>query len=286
MAEEFTLFKQQMELCLLLEHNIAEKEPRARKIMLTIGKPGMEKINNSNLTETEKKDPDKIWGLFENQLTNKVNFRIHRLEFIRYKIKPEEDLHSFVERCREKGHHCDFTPEELAERVIELVISSTSCEEFQKFLLDQQKGYSIENMLKEGLKYEGLSANRKHLSSLNSTPTLEKPCGNCETSHPPRRCPAYNDKCNYCDNKGHWEKMCRQKANKKPKDNQPRYERHRSPARGRRRSRSPSKHRDRPTREIKADNDANDEQVESLNFYNIMVSNMCFEEPRRWEKPT
>lgn len=296
MSEEFTLFKQQMELC-LLDHNIKDKEPQARKIMLAVGKPGMKKINNSSLSEADKKDPAKIWELFQNQLTTKVNFRVHRLEFTRYKIKPGEDLHSFVERCREKGNHCDFTPEELAERVIELVISSTPYEGFQKFLLDQEKGYTIENLLKEGRMYEGLSANKKHLSHLDN-PTLDtssiyrrKPagtkCGNCGTSHPPRRCPAYNDNCDYCDSKGHWEKMCRKKAKDKSKDKQPKQGQHRSPSRGRRRRRSQSRHRNRHAHEIKTENDSNepnDEQSGSLSFYNIMVSNMCFEERHKWEK--
>ena len=38
-----------------------------------------------------------------------------------------------------------------------------------------------------------------------------KECGNCGSKHPPKRCPAYNEECNYCHKFNHFEKMCRTK---------------------------------------------------------------------------
>ena len=216
-AEEFQLFKQRMELC-FIDQNIVEPIKRAVKIKIAVGNEGLKKINASGLSTADQDDPPKLWSLFEDQLKIKVNFRIHRLELMRYKQGKEESLDDFVNRCRQKAAECDFNQTEIAERIIELVIASTPFEAFQKDLLDTPKGYTVENVLKEGRKYEAVVASRKSLSilesqdsgkSVNAIKTTKRKCGNCALSHPPRQCPAYYDKCKACGAKGHWGKCCR-----------------------------------------------------------------------------
>lgn len=131
MAEEFKIFKQRMELC-ILDNGLTAKAKIATKIKLAIGPQGLRKLNASSLTEDDKKEPEKLWNLFEEQLNIKVNFRVHRLELMRYKQKPGETLDNFINRCREKARDCDFSEEEISERIIELVINSTPYELFQK----------------------------------------------------------------------------------------------------------------------------------------------------------
>ena len=216
MSEELQLFKQRMELC-LLDHGITDKEKQSTKITLAVGIEGLRKLNAATgMSEEDKKDPDKIWHLFESQLQVKVNYRVHRLELMRYRQKQGETLDDFCTRCKEKARECDFTNAEMAERIIELVISSTPFELFQKDLLEKEKGYTLENMLAEGRKYESMSKNRRHLQSLGAGTDIEtnaidmkKPCGNCGLAHRFKHCPAYRDKCDKCGRKGHWAKMCR-----------------------------------------------------------------------------
>ncbi|KAJ8037799.1 hypothetical protein HOLleu_18705 [Holothuria leucospilota] len=212
-AEEFKLFKQRMELC-FLDHGITDTSKQAIKIKIAVGNTGLRTINSSGLTAQDQTDPTKLWNLFESQLKIKVNFRIHRLELMNFRQKQNETLDEFVNRCRHKAKECDFTDDELSERIIELVIASAKCESFQRDLLDKPKGYSLDNVLKEGRKYEAISAGKQCLQSLDTGPSVsviksKKPCGNCGLFHPPKQCPAYNDVCKACGNKGHWAKMCR-----------------------------------------------------------------------------
>ena len=65
-------------------------------------------------------------NLFEEQLSIKVNFRIHRLEFMKYRQRVGETI----------------AEDELSERILELVIASTPIESYQKELLDKPKGFS------------------------------------------------------------------------------------------------------------------------------------------------
>lgn len=98
-SEEFQLFKQRMELC-FIDHNIAEPNKRVVKIKIAVGNEGLKKINASGLSVEDQNDPVKLWSLFEDQLKVKVNFRIHRLELIRYKQGKQESLDDFINRCR------------------------------------------------------------------------------------------------------------------------------------------------------------------------------------------
>ena len=51
----------------------------------------------------------------------------------------------------------------------------------------------------------------KPRSQPNEAPTTNHPhkCGNCGTSHPPRKCLAFNKACNNCGKLGHFSKVCR-----------------------------------------------------------------------------
>ncbi|XP_071477891.1 uncharacterized protein [Diadema antillarum] len=214
-ADEFKLFRQRTELC-FLDHNIVDPIKQATKIKIAVGNEGLRKINASGLSTDDQNNPAKLWNLFEDQLKVKVNFRIHRLELMRYRQKPGESIDEFVNRCRSKAVECDFKADELCERLVELVIASTPIEAFQKDLLDQPKGFNADKLIETGRKYEAIMAGRQCLQTLDNdtnigaiSPASKKRCGNCGLSHPPKRCPAYKDYCKACGTIGHWAKMCR-----------------------------------------------------------------------------
>ncbi|CAM1302408.1 Uncharacterised protein r2_g1227 [Pycnogonum litorale] len=211
-AEEFKIFKQRMELH-FEDQGIEDEAKQAIKIKIYVGSEGLRRLNASGLTNSDMKVPAKIWDIFDQQLKIKVNFRIHRLEFLQYRQNKEETLDDFVTRCRTKGRECDFSTEELQERILKLVMVSTSCEPFQRELLDTPKGYSTQEMLDLGRKYEAIAMGRQTLQAMEPVAAtigavIKQKC-KCGLTHQPKKCPAYNDKCNYCHGTGHWEKCCK-----------------------------------------------------------------------------
>ncbi|XP_063956823.1 uncharacterized protein LOC135154503 [Lytechinus pictus] len=138
LPEEFQLFRQRMEL-ILADQDITDQRKVSMKIKIAVGNEGLRRINASGLSETDKEKPQELWRLLEAQLKVNINFRIHRLELMRYRQKTDETIDEFVTRCRDKAKNCDFEEAELNERIMEPVIASTPSLEFQKSLLDQPK---------------------------------------------------------------------------------------------------------------------------------------------------
>lgn len=238
LADEFKIFKQQM--LLYFEDQEVKDEKKALKIKLAVGAEGLRRINSSSLTDAQQNDADRLWSHFENQLKIRVNFRVHRMEMMTYRMLPEESTDAFVRRCRLKGKSCDFTEEELTERILELVISSTPHEALQKDLLEKAAGYTLDQLIEEGGRYEAISASKKSLQRLEnpaavaSATSSQDGCRRCGLHHHPRRCPAFKDTCKACGRKGHWAKKC---ENEKKKS----HNRSPSSSRGQSRSRKPKK---------------------------------------------
>ena len=291
LAEEFTLFRQRMTLC-LLDNEVNDPRKIAVKIKIALGNEGLKRLNASNLSDDDQNDPPKIWALFTDQLQTKVNFRIHRLELMRFRQKADESLDGFVTRCCEKAKHCDFEAAERDERMLELVIASTSFEAFQKELLDKPKGFKTDELLAEGRKYEAIAASRRCLqtlegksASVDAMQRSRKACSNCGLMHQPRKCPAYNDTCKSCGSKGHWAKFCRKTKRKQQRGKSPR--RQRSSSRGsahsrgkgaRPKSRDDSRHIDlmrnsQDQQQHPAGREDNDQTQVDL-FYSIHVSDL------------
>ena len=304
-AEEFKLFKQRIELC-LLDHNIEDKKKQATKIKIALGNEGLRRLNASGLTPLEQEDPHKIWCLFEDQLKVKVNFRIHRLELMRYKQKPDESIDEFVNRCRTKARECEFSQDELSERLVELVIASTPIEAYQKDLLDKPKGLKIEDLVDAGRKYEAILAGKQCLRTLqngqvDSIRKDSRQCGNCGLRHPPKRCPAFRDACHACGTQGHWSAMCRKtkakgtkpqqqmpEHSKRPKDGQDHSRNYRGKS-GHQKSKSrsqeqgksksqqskhPSQHRSKHVDELDVDVVQSEHEEKELHTIQVMINSI------------
>ena len=293
-AEEFKLFKQRMELC-LTDNDVTDNQKKANKIQIYIGTEGLRRLNASGLSVAEKKDPGKLWDLFENQLKIKVNFRIHRLEIMRYKQQPGETIEEFVSRCRLKAQECDFDDTELSERVMDLVINSTQLEGFQKELLEKPKGYPLQDLIQVGRRYEAIAEGGVRLNNIDKSIDIDAlfqrqsnqpECWNCGLQHPPRRCPAYRDTCKHCNKIGHWARKCPSKrGQRKPSEG---YSRGRGRGRGAGRGRpfrrggrpqSPRpRHEAHEVHEVRGAEGGHDyydntEEASEVEFYGITVTN-------------
>ena len=79
------MFKQRMKLT-LQDREVIDKAKQAVRIKIAVGNIGLKKINNSGVGEAEQKEPKNLWKIFEEQLKIHVNFRVHRLELMKYKL--------------------------------------------------------------------------------------------------------------------------------------------------------------------------------------------------------
>lgn len=69
----------------LANENITDVGRQAIKIQITVGNEGLKCINSSMLTDKGKKDPDRLYKLFEDQLDIHLNFCIHRMELMTFR---------------------------------------------------------------------------------------------------------------------------------------------------------------------------------------------------------
>lgn len=99
------------------DEEIEDEAKQASKICQGIGDEGLKRLNASGLSDDDKKKPDVLWNFFEGQLKLNVNFRIHRLHLMQYRQKQDESIDDFVTRARTLALKCQFTDEELNERL-------------------------------------------------------------------------------------------------------------------------------------------------------------------------
>ena len=164
LSEAMSLFRQKM--CLYLDDKkIEDGVKQARKISCGIGEEGLRRLNASGLSDDDQKENASLWTFFEDQLKLNVNFRIHRLHLMQYRQKPDENI-DFVTRARTLALKCRFTEGELHERLIKLIIASMPHDALRNDLYGKPHGYSLADMLKEGRKYEALSAWNQQLNQL------------------------------------------------------------------------------------------------------------------------
>ena len=284
MAESIGLFKQKMNL-FLDDENVTDNAAKARKICRGIGDEGLRRINASDLSPEQKQNPLELWTLFENQLKVNVNFRIHRLHLMKYRQTGDESIDDFVTRARTLANKCQFTENELNERLMELIIASTPYDGLRRELLGKPIGHTIRDVLKEGRKFEALSTGNDQLQRLDTkqsdihTVSYVRKCGNCGTSHKPRQCPAYKDKCSACNAIGHWKVCCRKTRTQQRqtssgrRDDRTPSNRHGKP----RRRRTPSSHRENSEiHSVDTDYETDGESYQQ-SFYAITVSTQCLD---------
>ena len=279
LAEQMTLFKQTMNLY-LDDEDITENERKARKILRGIGSEGLKRLNASALSDEDLKTTLKIWIFFEESLNTNINFRIHRLNLMRYRQNSGETIDEFMTRSRNLAKKCQFTDMELNERLIELVIASTPYESFCKDLLTKPVGYTISDLLVDGRKHEAISAGKEKLKEMSqqNISTIHTSCSRCGTKHKPKICPAYMKNCVKCGRVGHFSKMCRSSSTSayesghKQKIYESTYKNNKS-----KKKYSHSKQKPRYKSNVdEISDDVGNEKYEQL-YYSITVSNKCFD---------
>ena len=242
-------FKQTSNMWFQVKNIVPDKQHNY--IILWAGREGLRIFNTWGLTDEQLQDPTNIWDKFSKHVQPHENFRIHRLEFQRYKRIDSESVDDFYTRCKAKAMKCQFKENSaLEERIIEVLISGIKYTQTQKKLLGKDDKLSLQDALDICRTHE---ASVNHMAQLGNIGhdakvdmvKLRDQCKNCGGSHPykPRDgCPAYGTTCRKCGKTGHWQQVCLSSAGKGQSQQQPRKPRPRSDSRPRgsyRRSNTP-----------------------------------------------
>ena len=158
-ADAFKLFKQRIELYFKAKRIAIEDQ--VVHILLQVGDEGLRRYNSWTMSEEDKIDPKKIFAAFEEQLEPPEHYRISHLRLTQYMQTREESLDDFTNRCKLQALKCDFVDDELNERLIELIISSTPIVDFQKELLNKPKGMKLHEAVALGRSYEASATHVK-----------------------------------------------------------------------------------------------------------------------------
>ena len=102
MADAFRAFKARMELY-IEDQNVNNRYKQETKLKIAFGDEGMRRFLASGLSDDEKKDPNAVWALIEEQLVQQS-----RQLFASIVWKAEENISDFVSKLREKATQCKF----------------------------------------------------------------------------------------------------------------------------------------------------------------------------------
>jgi hypothetical protein len=129
-VDALRMFKQKMTL-VCEDNEVKEDEAIVLKIKIGLGDEGLRRLNASGLSDAQLKKPTDIWNFLERNLQVSVNFRIQRLLLMQMRQRGDETLDDFVTRARTHALKCEFTDDELKERIIEIVIAGTAIDDYR-----------------------------------------------------------------------------------------------------------------------------------------------------------
>ena len=220
----FRLFKQKCQIYFTVKD--IKKEMMVNHILLYAGDDGIKLYNSWTLTDTERNDPDVVWGKFQDHIEPKVNFRLQRFYLQKYSQAAGESIDDYITRCTLQAQKCRFSPAEANERLIEQLIIGTTIPEVQKQLLSYDETLTLDKALNIGRTTE---ASINHMTQLqgvqdntevhyvkraeNNGSVRRDGCGYCGRSHQKTdQCPAFVSTCRKCGGRNHWESVCRKQS--------------------------------------------------------------------------
>ncbi len=235
LPQEFKNFQRYCKLLLTTPtYKGRENCEKVNYILLWMGPAGVDIFDNwSHLTADDKKDPDKVWDAFEQYFEPKSNYRLARFQLRDMKQRDSESIDSFITRLRAQAQKCNFTTGTEDDNLIDQLIKGVAHDEVRKRLLSQDpKDLTMDKCVDYARTFEATATqlqqlagtatvaavrqkqpprhprnygNQQKPSSRQATQGKAKKCFFCGGEpHKRDECPAKDQMCNKCHNKGHW----------------------------------------------------------------------------------
>lgn len=206
--------------------------------MSTIGTEAVIIFNTFGCTDIELASIVLIKQRFNQYFTPKIKVTFERYQLNRMKQEEGEPFDEFLTRLKAQSAKCGFG--ELHDSLLcDRIIIGISSEVLREQLLGDEQEPTLDRLAQRcraselaskqlrGLKEDPATVNaiRKYKNkqdrSSKSFETFD--CKRCGSTHGPKSCPAFKEKCNNCDREGHLTKMCRSgtKTKKSKKQKQP-----------------------------------------------------------------
>lgn len=212
-----------------------DEESQVSTLIYTMGEEADDILTSFELSPDEANDYTTVKAKFENKFTLKRNVIFERAKFNSRNQEQNETVDSFITDLFKLAQHCEFQTlrdELIRDRIVVGLRDRRLSEKLQldpKLTLDlavrqakqSEMIKSQQSVIHSDMKTTPANVDRvrKAKPSRTSNPhTPGKPdsgwkCGRCGgTQHPKTKCPAKDSKCNKCNKKGHWSKVCKTKS--------------------------------------------------------------------------
>lgn len=183
-----------------------EEKKKWHYILLSAGPKGRELWDAWKLSNTDKEDSSKVFKKFGDHLVGTPNKWVARLEMTALNQRDNESIEDFMCRLRAKCGECMYE-HDCDDHLIFQLIRGLKSIDIRRKLIAKGNGLKLDDAMKCAVEYEATVQNTQTFSQQNpqidflrkSTSTSKsKSCRFCGSSHAPRKCPAYGQKCNKC----------------------------------------------------------------------------------------
>ena len=226
-AENWKLFEQMLGYYLDATGKAAKTDKiKIGVLMSAVGKQGVHIFNAFKYNEGESAEKyDDVIKKFQDYCMPKRNVTYERFVFNQMVQEPGESADSFVTRLNNQAKYCEFESLETSLVKDRIVVGCTDARVKGRMLRDSSLDY---DKAFEALKSaEIVDAQHAKLATIRSAEaeTVHRihkdsyisDCAYCGGSHLKKKCPAYNETCRNCGEKGHYAKKCDNRVNKPPK---------------------------------------------------------------------
>lgn len=217
--------------------NSLPAERRAALLLHIVGHEAVEIYQSFQLTDEEKKDPEKIIKKFDDYCIPKTNITIERHKFHCRVQARGESFEAFYAELVKMAALCDFgnlKDDLVKDRILcgindsrvknrllredNLDLSKTikickAAEESVRHITTLQPAaevHDVERFVKKNNFNSKNTKGRQQSSDNNKKPSAG--CSKCGTKHQYARCPAYKNVCHKCKGENHFAKMCKRKV--------------------------------------------------------------------------
>ena len=195
-------------------------------------------LDNFTMTADDRGKLDPILRKFDEYFTPKRNVIHERAQFYKCSQKEGESVDEYVRRLYEAAQYAEFNDKEdtIRDKLVLGLVDSEISEKLQlednltleRAIQIAKRDDSVKKQLKEQRHVDAVGRGRKERGGQvqkerqgGAKPKVRQQkqqksgqsslCGFCGYNHPPRRCPAYGETCDFCKGRNHFARVCKKK---------------------------------------------------------------------------